>query len=110
MLTAGARDFVSLLSNLGYIWPTKKQLWPLIISALSVKRPERQIRVTFVPGWHGKFFALPDESYGPKGRDGKTLQIMNHHGVGLVISNAQVRSMNGRKWWRGLVGTLRAHA
>jgi putative DNA primase/helicase len=83
MLTAGSRDFISLLSNLGYIWPTNNRLWSRIISALSVERPERQIRVAFLPGWHGEFFALPNESYGPKGRDRKTFQIVHHHGVGL---------------------------
>jgi Domain of unknown function (DUF927) len=75
MLTAQSHEFISLLSRLGYVWPPNKKLWPRIISALSIARPGRHIRVTPVPGWHGKFFALPVESYGPNGPDRKKLQI-----------------------------------
>jgi uncharacterized protein DUF927 len=71
MLTAQSHEFISLLSRLGYVWPPNKKLWPRIISALSIARPGRHIRVTPVPGWHGKFFALPGESYGPSGPDRK---------------------------------------
>jgi hypothetical protein len=71
MLTAQAGEFISLLSRCGYLWPTNKKLRPRIISALSIVRPGRDIRVTPVPGWHGKFFALPGESYGPNGPDRK---------------------------------------
>jgi uncharacterized protein (DUF927 family) len=75
MLTAQAGEFISLLSRCGYLWPTNKKLRPRIISALSIVRPGRDIRVTPVPGWHGKFFALPGESYGPNGPDRKKLHI-----------------------------------
>jgi hypothetical protein len=71
MLTAQAGEFVSLLSTRGYMWPTNRKLWPPIIAALSNERPGSDIRVTSVPGWHGRFFALPGESYGPNGPDRK---------------------------------------
>jgi putative DNA primase/helicase len=78
MLTAQTGEFVSLLSTRGYMWPTNKKLWPPIIASLSNERPGRDIRVTSVPGWHGRSFALPGESYGPNGPDRKKLQIAHN--------------------------------
>ena len=74
MLTAQANEFIKLLSRLGYKWPKDKKLWAQTISELSVVTPRRNIRVTSVPGWHGKFFVLPGESYGAKGSIRKRLR------------------------------------
>jgi hypothetical protein len=81
MLTFQAHEFISLLSKRGYMWPSDKRLCSLIIAELSRVRPERNIRVTAVPGWHGQSFALPGESYGPNGPNRKTLRIMNNPNV-----------------------------
>lgn len=72
MLTGHNSEFIALLSNRGYLWPSNRKLWPDIIGALSVIRPRRQIRVVDVPGWCGDAFVLPKEAYtssGPNRRD-----------------------------------------
>jgi hypothetical protein len=78
MLTAQTGEFISLLSRRGYSWPANKKLWLRIISALSISRPDRDIQVTPVPGWHGDTFVLPGESYGPNGPDRKKLQVAHN--------------------------------
>ena len=44
-------------------------------------RPRRDIRVTSVPGWCGKSFVLPDESYRPSGPDRKKLLLARQQTV-----------------------------
>jgi len=66
-------EFMSLLARQGYMWPPI--LRHRIIDALSVVRPTRRIRVTSVPGWQGKSFVLPGESYTPNGPDRKHFQL-----------------------------------
>jgi len=75
MLTSKPGEFVTLLSERGYLWPASQALRLKIIGELSVVRPSRRIRVTPVPGWHGKSFVLPGESYTPKGPDRKHFQL-----------------------------------
>jgi uncharacterized protein DUF927 len=106
LLTAQAGEFVSLLSAHGYVWPTNKKLWPPIIAALSNKRPGRHIRVTPVPGWHGKFFALPGESYGPNGPDRKKLQIAYNPTVQL----GEFRRSGTLDEWKKLVAQKCVHS
>ena len=52
-----------------------------VVAALSVVRPRRDIRVTSVPGWCGKSFVLPDESYRPSGPDRKKLLLARQQTV-----------------------------
>ena len=40
-----------------------------------MEKPSRDIRVTDVPGWHGKSFVLPGEAYTPDGPDRNAIQI-----------------------------------
>jgi hypothetical protein len=64
---------ITFLTRHGYIWPPI--LRHKIIGELSVVRPTRRIGVTPVPGWHGKSFVLPGESYTPDGPDRKHFQL-----------------------------------
>jgi putative DNA primase/helicase len=66
-------EFITFLTRHGYIWPPI--LRHKIIGELSVVRPTRRIGVTPVPGWHGKSFVLPGESYTPDGPDRKHFQL-----------------------------------
>jgi uncharacterized protein (DUF927 family) len=83
MLTAQSGPLIALLSTRGYTWPPNQTLRAQIIGALSIEKPARHIRVTDVPGHHGKFFVLPGESYGPNGPDRKRLQINYNPTVSL---------------------------
>jgi Domain of unknown function (DUF927) len=83
VLTAQSEQFIKLLSDHGYIWPPNKGTRIQIIAALSVVKPDRDIRVTSVPGWCGKSFVLPDESYRPTGPDRDGLLIVRHPTVRL---------------------------
>jgi hypothetical protein len=76
VLTAQSEQFIKLLSDHGYVWPPNKGTRTRIIAALSIVRPDRDIRVTSVPGWCGKSFVLPDESYRPTGPDRNGLLIV----------------------------------
>jgi hypothetical protein len=106
MLTAQTGEFVSLLSTRGYMWPANKKLWPLIIAALSNERPGRDIRVTSVPGWHGRFFALPGESYGPNGPDQKKLQIAYNP----TVQMGEFRRSRTLDDWKKLVAKKCVHS
>jgi uncharacterized protein (DUF927 family) len=75
LLTSQRTEFITLLSNRGYVWPENPNLHRKIIAALSVTKPDRDFLVTAVPGWHGKFFVLPDQSYGLKGPNQNRLKI-----------------------------------
>lgn len=83
LLTAQAEQLIKLLSERGYLWPPNKGMRARIIAALSVVRPRRDIRVTSVPGWCGKSFVLPGESYRPSGPDRKNLLLARHQTVRL---------------------------
>jgi hypothetical protein len=78
LLTAQSEQLIKLLSERGYLWPPNKSMRGRIIAALSMVRPRRDIRVTSVPGWCGKSFVLPDESYRPSGPDRRNLLIARH--------------------------------
>ncbi len=75
MLITHCTEFTTLLSKRGYVWPSNRDLRAKIIVALSVEKPNRDIRVTDVPGWHGKSFVLPGEAYTPDGPDRNAIQI-----------------------------------
>ena len=83
LLTAQSEQLIKLLSERGYLWPANKSTRGQIIAALSAVRPRRDIRVTSVPGWCGKSFVLPDESYRPSGLDRKNLLMVRHQTVRL---------------------------
>jgi hypothetical protein len=83
VLTAQPEQFIKLLSDHGYTWPPNKGTRLQIIAALSIVKPDRDIRVTFVPGWCGKSFVLPDESYRLTGPDRNGLLIVRHPTVRL---------------------------
>jgi hypothetical protein len=83
VLTAQSEQFIKLLSDHGYVWPPNKRTRTQIIAALSIVKPDRDIRVTSVPGWCGKSFVLPDESYRPTGPDRNGLLIVRHPTVRL---------------------------
>jgi hypothetical protein len=83
MLIPGRQEFITLLSTHGYSWPPDKKAIGAIITALSAEVPSRDIRVTAVTGWRGKFFVLPGESYGPRGPDKAKLQMAPNPGVRL---------------------------
>jgi hypothetical protein len=83
MLIPGRQEFITLLSTRGYSWPPTPKSYPQIIGALAAERPLREIRIVPVPGWHGKFFALPGECYGPDGPENKSLRIGHSDAVGL---------------------------
>ena len=83
MLTGSALSFVTFMSGRGYLWPANRKWRAKIIDALSVARPDKNLRVTDLPGWHGKVFVLPGESYGPKGSCRERLQLNHNPVVGL---------------------------
>jgi putative DNA primase/helicase len=76
-------EFVTFLTRRGYVWTPNPAQRQKIIRELSVVRPTRRIRVTPVPGWHGKSFVLPGESYTPKGPDRKRFQLCYNQTVRL---------------------------
>ena len=75
MLVSQPGEFVALLAQRGYLWPPTQALRHKIVGELSILRPDRRIRVTPVPGWHGKSFVLPGESYTPNGPDRKHFHL-----------------------------------
>ena len=72
------RELITKLAAAGYIWPPKYRLRILIIAALSIKKPVRDVIMVEVPGQHGKYYVLPDESYGPKGPDRKKFMLIDN--------------------------------
>jgi Domain of unknown function (DUF927) len=95
LLTAQSDQLIKLLSERGYLWPPNKSTRTRVIAALSTVRPRRDIRVTSVPGWCGKSFVLPDESYRPSGRDRTKLLIAHHPTVRLGVTGGRARSTSG---------------
>ena len=83
MLVSQPGEFVALLAQRGYLWPPTQALRHKIVGELSILRPDRRIRVTPVPGWHGKSFVLPGESYTPNGPDRKHFHLGHNSTVRL---------------------------
>ena len=83
VLTAQSEQFIKLLSDHGYVWPPNRGTRTQIIAALSIVKPDRDIRVTPVPGRCGKWFVLPGESYGPNGPSQNGPLIVRHPTVRL---------------------------
>jgi putative DNA primase/helicase len=106
LLTAQSDQLIKLLSERGYLWPPNKSTRTRIIAALSTVRPRRDIRVTSVPGWCGKSFVLPDESYRPSGRDRTKLLIAHHPTVRL----GDYRRKGTLDEWKRLVGRACVHS
>lgn len=83
MLITGATELTALLASRGYSWPANRNLRSAIIAVLSEKVPRRDIVVTDVPGWHGKYFVLPGENYTRAGPDSRAIYISYNPGVKL---------------------------
>jgi len=106
VLTAQPSEFIKLLSDRGYLWPPRKDIRIRIIAALSIIRPDRDIRVTPVPGWCGKSFVLPDESYSSMGPDRHSLLIVRHATVRL----GRYRRSGTLKHWKQHVASKCVHS
>ena len=78
MLITHCTEFTTLLSNRGYVWPSNGKVRSKIIAALSMEKPGRNIRVTDVPGHHGKSYVLPGETYTPDGPDRNAI-LLNYN-------------------------------
>ena len=76
MLVSQPGEFVALLAERGYVWPPTQPQRHKIVGELSIVKPARRIRVTPVPGCHGKSYVLPGESYTPKGPDRQTFSTL----------------------------------
>jgi hypothetical protein len=106
LLTAQSEHLIKLLSEGGYLWPPNKSMRTRIIAALSTVRPRRDIRVTSVPGWCGKSFVLPGESYRPSGPDRKNLLIARHPTVRL----GEYRRKGTLDKWKRHIGRACVHS
>jgi putative DNA primase/helicase len=82
-LTSHRSDFIKLLSRRGYVWPPSQNSWPKIIGALSAIKPNRDIKLTPVPGPCGGYFVLPGESYGKEGPTRKRIKMLQDNSVKL---------------------------
>ena len=80
---ASPHDFIVALASAGYMWPAPAKLRAQIVAALSMKKPERDVTVVEVPGHHGEFFVLPDESYGPGGPERTKFMLVHKPTVRL---------------------------
>jgi uncharacterized protein (DUF927 family) len=106
LLTAQSEQLIKLLSEGGYLWPPNRSMRTRIIAALSMVRPRRDIRVTSVPGWCGKSFVLPDESYRPTGPDRKNLVIARHQTVRV----GEYRRKGTLDEWKRHIGRACVHS
>lgn len=106
ILTSQQHEFVSLLSRKGYLWPPAPAIRSKIIGELSIVKPERRIRVTPVPGWHGKSFVLPRESYTPGGSDRKRFKVCHHSTVRL----GRFRRRGSLEEWQKTIGKSCSHS
>ena len=106
MLVSQPVEFVTLLAGRGYLWPPTRPLRHKIIGELSIVKPTRQIRVTPVPGCHGKSYVLPDESYTPKGPDRKHFQLCHNPTVRL----GEFRRSGTLKEWKEHIGKACIHS
>ena len=106
MLVSQPVEFVTLLAGRGYLWPPTRPLRHKIIGELSIVKPTRRIRVTPVPGCHGKSYVLPDESYTPKGPDRKHFQLCHNPTVRL----GEFRRSGTLKEWKEHIGKACIHS
>ena len=106
MLVSQPVEFVTLLAGHGYLWPPTRPLRHKIIGELSIVKPTRRIRVTPVPGWHGKSYVLADESYTPKGPDRRRFQLCHNPTVRL----GEFRRSGTLKVWKEHIGKACVHS
>ena len=106
MLVSQPGEFVALLAGRGYLWPPSQALRHKIVGELSIVKPARRIRVTPVPGWHGKYYVLPGESYGPKGPDRKHFQLCYNPSVRL----GEFRRSGTLKEWKQCIAKACIHS
>ena len=106
MLVPPAGEFVTLLARHGYLWPPTQALRNKIIGELSIVKPTRHIRVTPVPGCHGKSYVLPGESYTPKGPDRKSFQLCRNPTVHL----GEFRRSGTLKQWKEHIAKACIHS
>jgi putative DNA primase/helicase len=102
VLVSEPGEFVALLAGRGYLWPPSQALRHRIVAELSIVKPARCIRVTPVPGWHGKYYVLPGESYGPKGPDRKQFRLCYNATVRL----GEFRRSGTLKEWKKRVAKV----
>lgn len=79
MLSAKRDAFIKLLGDRGYAWPETKPTWHQIMAVLSSARPEKDIRVVLVPGWHkgiGEAYVLPDSTYAAEKTDRQSFRFL----------------------------------
>jgi putative DNA primase/helicase len=106
MLVSQPSEFVTLLAGHGYLWPPTRSLRHKIIGELSIVKPTHRIRVTPVPGCHGKSYVLPGESYTPKGPDRRYFQLCHNPTVHL----GEFRRSGTLKEWKEHVGKACIHS
>ncbi len=106
MLVSQPSEFVALLAGRGYLWPPSQALRHKIVGELSIVKPTRRIRMTPVPGWHGKYYVLPGESYGPKGPDRKHFQLCYNPSVRL----GEFRRSGTLKEWKRYIAKAFIHS
>jgi Domain of unknown function (DUF927) len=78
MLSAQRQEFVSLLADRGYTWPSDSSSKRWIVGVLSAAQPKNDFRVVSVPGWHngiGRAFVLPDLTYAREKVDRKAFRL-----------------------------------
>lgn len=83
LLTSHRKEFIRVLSKRGYVWPPNPPTWREIIGALSGIKPNRDIKLTPVPGPCGEWFVLPGENYGPEGPTRKCIKMLRDDSVKL---------------------------
>ena len=106
MLVSKPTEFVTLLAGRGYLWPPSQPQRNKIIGELSIVKPARRIRVTPVPGCHGKSYVLPDESYTPKGPDRRHFQLCHNPTVRL----GEFRRSGTLKEWKEHIAKACIHS
>ena len=99
-------EFVTLLAGRGYVWPPTRPLRNKIIGELSIVKPTQRIRVTPVPGCHGKSYVLPGESYTPKGPDRRRFQLCHNPTVRL----GEFRRSGTLEEWKEHIGKACIHS
>jgi hypothetical protein len=93
-------EFIITLAAAGYMWPAAVKLRARIVGALSMKKPERDVTVVEVPGHHGEFFVLPDESYGPGGPERTKFMLVHKPTVKL----GEFRRSGTLEEWKRRIG------
>ena len=106
MLVSQRGEFLTFLARRGYLWPPTRPLRSKIIGELSIVKPTQRIRVTPVPGWHGKSYVLADESYTPKGPDRRRFQLCHNPTVRL----GEFRRSGTLKEWKEHIAKACIHS